>query len=348
MANYERIRPNGSFEKAAQLLQQAIELAPSDPSIVHSIAILWRDKANQASTYSEKARCRRESRAYLEQATRKWGETIYISTSLIELSINNLEDLIKDKDTTQNVINEAVRRIQQELTHNKQKYPSNAHIHSLEARLSELLNDHKAALIALEKSFEEKDRDPYVAIRLATSYKDLNNIPKALEILKSALDRRRSNHKLNFHFAELIQELPETSIKELIYYYRRAFTPGDNNYEAQFWFARYSYESSEKGDLEKAISTFDNLRKVRLPYNSRNKIRDYSGGKTKPVTYQGTVIRKRHGYGFIRVDGTGQAIFCPSNSVIDGLWDAIQVDDRVQFNIGYAYSGVICCNVSVY
>ena len=34
--------------------------------------------------------------------------------------------------------------------------------------------------------------------------------------------------------------------EKLAYHFERAFTPRDRNYEAQFWFSRYAFESDDK------------------------------------------------------------------------------------------------------
>ena len=48
MANYERLRPNGSIDRAIELLSEASEAAPNDSSILHSLAVCWRDSVNSS------------------------------------------------------------------------------------------------------------------------------------------------------------------------------------------------------------------------------------------------------------------------------------------------------------
>jgi cold shock CspA family protein len=347
MANYERIRPNGSLDAAIDLLVSAKNQAPYDSSILHSLSVVWRDKANGCQDFHMRNKCRAESRAYLEQASRNWGESSYISASLLELLIDTLRDLLKNEDSTPKVIDDAIRKVQQLLTENKQKYPTDGHVHSLESTFSTLIKDHVGAIRAMEKAFEEKDREPYVAIRLAASYMEQDDYERAKNVLQLALERRRSDHRLNFHYAELLRSQSVFDPVELIYYYRRAFTPNDSNHQAQFWFARYAYTSTENGNYKLALETFENIRKIKLSHDNRNKIRDYDCENSAKKSHLGSVIKKRQGFGFIRVDGSGAEIFFPASFVEEELWDAIREGDRVNFNIGFSYSGPVACSVKV-
>ena len=345
-ANYERLRVNGSLAKAAEMFTEAHREAPNDTSILHSISTVWRDKANKENDPHLRSNFRTKSRSYLIEASKPYGENSYIKASLIELALSDLEDLITDPNSTQSVINNAVRQVQHQISESKRAYPSDEQTLNLEARLASLLDDHDAAIKALEQSFEASDREPYLAIRLSTIYQHKNQLDKALDIIQKSLARYRADIKLNFHLAELLKIDPAADVSRLIYHYKRSFTPGDNNYQAQFWFARFSFESDDPKKRNEALEVFEELRSAKLPHNQRLKIRDYNGGEQEPKTFLGTVIRKRMTFGFVRVDGTGEEIFCPPNEVKDDLWDAISESDRVQLNIGYSFKGAVCCNVT--
>lgn len=345
MANYERIRPNGSLDNAISLLQQAKDEAPYDSSILHSLNVVWRDKASKTEDLHIKRKCRAEARAYLDLIVSKWGMSSYISSSQIELSIDALRDLLSDEYSTQSTIKDSIRKVQLAITENKQKYPADGHLSSLEAEFAKLIEDHAGALKALEKSFEENDREPYLAIRLSNSYIEKKDIDNAEKILKLALERRRSDHKLNFHYAELLRRKKPNDTDTLRYYYRRGFTPNDRNYHAQFWFARYAYGVSENGHHQQALDIFSTLRKARLSHSNKNKIRDIDGGFDHSHKYYGVIQRKRQSFGFIRVDGSGFEVFFLSHSIENEMWGAMEEGDRVSFNLGFAISGPIACKI---
>ena len=175
----------------------------------------------------------------------------------------------------------------------------------------------------------------------------MDDLQKARDILQSAIARRPSDHRLNFQFAELLRQTGDTDFGQLAYYYRRAYTPGDIHYQAQFWNARYLYESTDTSDIHKAIDIFNSLRNARISFDSRIKIRDYIGGKDNPTYKEGRIARKREAYGFITLDGTGQDIFCPRKEVEEKNWDLLLEGDRVKCKIGFSFNGPVCCDVKV-
>lgn len=346
MANYERIRPNGNLEKTIELLSKAQEFAQYDQSILHSLSIAWRDKASKSDNPDIRRKCRGEARAYLDMIASKWGMSSYISVSFAELSLNSLIDLIKDDYASEMVVREAIRKVQSELSESRRRYPGESHIHTLEAKFSELMNDNSAALAALEKSFEENDRDSILAIKLSNTYITKNDFDKAKSFLIKALDRRRSDHKLNYHLAELLRKHTNTGKDDLIYYYRRGYTPGDSNYYAQFWHARFSYLSDDKQIHDDSKNIFNGLRLARLSYKAKTEIRDIDKKDGKATVFYGRINSKRADYGFITIDGNARNLYFPASSIVEDIWDAFQEGDRVSFNIGYNLKGPLALEIS--
>ena len=348
MAIYERIRDNGNLQLSIELLLKAKDLAPFDYSILHTIATIYRELANRTTDIHKKNKFRNEAKSFLRQVITKQGTiSSYISASQIDISLDILENLLSDKDSLQSTQQEIIRNTQKELSNHQRKYPTDNYTTGLELRLSVLLNDQIAAIKAMEKSFEEQNREPFLAIRLAKYYQDNDLHDKAIQVLKLALERHRNNQQLCFHFAELTRLNHRHNDEDLVYYYYHSFTPNDSNYYAQFWYARYIFMSCESKKNQYARSIFDNLRKASLSLDERVKIRDHEvdeNGVLKKFT--GTVIRKRQGFGFIQIDGFGFEIFFSDNSLSDNmLKDSITEGDRVELNIGYSFKGPVGCNI---
>lgn len=346
MAIYERIRPNGSLDKAIELLVEAADRAPHDPSILHSLQTIWRDKARGAAGLSERKKCRSEARSYITQIKQKWGERTILSTSLIELSLDDLRDLLKDDFSTSAVLEDCIRKIQKDISENKQKHPSDGNIYKLESQFFNLIDENEKTTEALEKSFELNDYEPYLAIKLSSIYCAKGHVEHAKAVLEKALDRRRGDHAINFEYAEVLRKEGVTDKSDLLYYYRRAFTPGDSNHEAQFWFARFAFNSTNSSHKKLSSELFSLLRNVRVSHDSRVKVRDFDRIGDKPSRLQGNIIKKRDGYGFIQVDGVESEIFFPENEVDNEIWDAVLEGDRVSFNFGFTYKGPVCCNIT--
>jgi hypothetical protein len=128
-----------------------------------------------------------------------------------------------------------------------------------------------------------------------------------------------------------------------VYHYRRAFTKWDTNYEAQFWFARYAFESPEERDCSDSKEVFARLREVPLSQKSRTQIRDLLVGQAGPVVFAGRVIRLEFDYGFVERDGVGDRICCHRSGAT--AWEELQLNDRVRFEIGFSFAGAAATNL---
>ena len=71
-----------------------------------------------------------------------------------------------------------------------------------------------------------------------------------MRICKEALEANDGNKDLHYVIGQLLPDIVKNG-EEREYHFRRAFSSGDKNYEAQFWYARQLYlngrfdESSE-------------------------------------------------------------------------------------------------------
>ena len=345
IANFERIRPNGNLARAIDLLEKARNMAPYDTSILHSLAIVWREKALLANDNAAKLKYRGEARTWLETVISKSRDDIYSECTLVDLALDDLSDLLADEHASDRSIDEAIRRAEKGLLETKRKFPSDEHVYSIEAKFAGLMKDNKRAISALEKSFSENNRDPFIATRLAAVYTKQGDDDKAMGVIKGALERRPSDHRLNFQIAELLRQLPNPDYEKISYHYRRAYTPGDRNYQAQFWHARFSFDATDESERFRSKEIFRDLRSAQLSFDAKVKIRDYLGGSESKITYLGRLERKKEGFGFIKVDGSGRELFFPFNEAKEDLWEAIQEGDRLAFRIGFSFNGPVCCDV---
>ncbi|MDM5128314.1 SIR2 family protein [Aeromonas salmonicida] len=348
MAIFERIRPSGNLNNAIDLLQSALDKAPYDSSIYHSLATIWRDKANSASDAYTRIKFRGEAKKNIDLSTSKFGLSSYNAATAIELSIDNFKDLLIDNTVSERVIDDYLIKIEELILSAKQKFPEDGFISTLEASLASILDDNKRVMTSLSNAFNENNRDPLIAIRLSKIYIDSKNPEAALKILKDAIERRRSHHRLNFQYAETLRELELADTETLIYYYRRSFTPSDQNYKAQFWFARFAYESNNAKEKQLAKETFFSLQRIRISAEEKNRVRDYTGGEQTPKYCYGCIKSISSNFGIITVDGAGDDVYFPSTEVENELWDVLKIGDRMKFFIGYRYSGPICCKIVPY
>ncbi|PSJ22028.1 hypothetical protein CVH10_09845 [Halomonas sp. ND22Bw] len=347
MANFERLRENGNLNHAVELLQEAIASSSRDKSLLHTLAVVWKTISDKAEDPIDRDRYRHEAKSILHRLISLDGHTPYIDSVLIQIEMSTLQDLLSSSGTTTQAIDTSIRSVEKIISESKKRFSYEDHLLSLESNFAKMINDEKRAMTALEEAFEKDSRDPFIAIRLANIYTLRSQKDRAKEVLQRTLDSRRSDHKLNFAMGELLRSTGEETGKTLAFYYRRGFTPGDKNYQAQFWYARYAIESDESKVREIAKQIFDSLRTSRVSHEMRHKVRDYAGGALAPKKVRGRINRRSASYGFVKPDGFSVEAFVHEDSVPDDMWEVLSVGDEISFNIGFNYTGLVCKNVEL-
>lgn len=340
MANYERIRPNGNFAKAHELLQKARELAPYDTTIVHTLAELALTQANKTERTLERRRLRNEAHSLAQGLLNSSRSGSYARHTLVKLAMDDLRDLLANDGSTDHEIDDAVRQVERVLEKGRQEFPEEPRLASAEAEFARLLRDHERSLAALKAAFAANPRDPYVATRLARGYENRNDLSSAEECLRRALQSNRADKQLNFRYAEVLRNIDPTETERLTYHLKRAFTSGDNNHEAQFWYARYAFESDDAQKRREAKEVFRRLRSIPMSHEARTKIRDkMSSGAQTPTLFTGTVSRVEVAHGFVSADGRGEDVFLHSNNYDGASWENLKRGSRVAFHIGFNFGG---------
>src|SRR5699024_6142698 len=141
----------------------------------------------------------------------------------------DLRDTLADAQSTDRRIDEAIRKVESELTQAKRRFPSDGHLLILKSKLGAILEDSQRATIALERAFHANTRDPHIASRLASYDQRIGRDDDAIAVLGKALERKRGDRRLHFHYGELLRRMPTSDAREMSYHYRRAYTPGDGN-----------------------------------------------------------------------------------------------------------------------
>jgi hypothetical protein len=342
-ANYERIRPDGSPDAAERMLQVARELDPRDLSIVHTLAELKRARAERATHNLEREKFRNEARSLLVPLLNDTQHGRYARVTLVKLALDELRDVLDRSNSTDKEVDEAIRAVEAHLERGQQQFPDEQFLLTAEAQFGSLLRDNERSFGALQRAFQANQRDPYIASRLARLHEDRGDLQGAEDVLTTALDSNRGDKQLNFQYANVLRRNGKSDNSVLIYHYRRAFTKWDTNYEAQFWFARYTFESSDEREREEGKQVFRRLREVPLAHEVRVQIRDVVGGDTTPRRYHGRVARRDFAHGFVERDGAGDWVFCHRDTSPN--WEKLALNDRVRFAVGFSFSGAVALDV---
>jgi len=347
-ANYERIRPNGDLRLAESMLGKARQLNPNDMSIVHTLAEVYRARAEGATKPLERRRLRKEALAILQSIDAEPSGAQYAAGTKAKLAIDEARDLVACDETPNRDIDNAVRKADQIIKSALQRFPGDKHICLLEYEFAEMLRDDARSIEALEQARTANPRDPFIASRLASLMVGRDEFEKAKSYLDEALNSNPGDHRLNFQFAELLRLKGSASDVDFIYYYQRSFSKWDRNYESQFWFARFATVSRDKQTRREAREVFRHLRDTPMSHENRTQLRDVIGGLEAPSRFSGSVARVEAAHGFVEVDGSGESLFFHRNDTIDeAVWDDLRSGSRVKFEIGFTLRGPLAINVDL-
>lgn len=339
MANYERIRPDGNYNRAYELLLYAQKLEPRDTSVVHTLAELSRTRALHTPRPIERRKYRNEARSFLKPLLNNPQADRYARHTLVKLAIDDLEDLLKQEESTDRDIDDAIRNVERVLEGARQKYPKDYFLDTSEADFGRLLEDHDRSLMALQSAFNINPRDPYIATRLARIYENKNDIQTAKACLSKALENNRGNKLLNYRYAQILRSIDASDIDNIAYYFKRAFTRWDHNHEAQFWYARYIFENADPEKQKEAKDIFAHLRTVPMSHEARIKLLDSTIENEHQKVFRGTIFRLEVTHGFVTTDGRGDNIFLHKDDIKEATWAKLRAGSRIAFCIGFTFGG---------
>jgi len=344
-ANYERLRPNGDYDYAETLIKRARELEPHNKSIIHTAAELSRMQAEKSQLSLERIKYRKNARSFLSELTSGTDAGSYRFSTLVKLAIDDLKDLLKSDHTTDQDIGEAIRGVEKWLEQGNQKHPDDQYLLSLEADLGKLLDDSERVRNALDKAFKANPRDPYIAGRYSRVLESAGEQLTARECIKAALESNINDRNLNFRYATLLRHSNPEDHALLSYHYRRAFTKWDDNYEGQFWFGRYYYESDDVDKQTESKEVFRHLRSAPIEHDKRIRVRDWIRESASKKQFTGSIVKMEPSHGFVIVDGRGDRIFFHKSNTENDIWPSLSSRMRVIFNIGFSFGGPVATSL---
>jgi tetratricopeptide (TPR) repeat protein len=218
----------------------------------------------------------------------------------------------------------------------------NEHLLTLESDYRQLVHEHGQAETALRKAFNANPRQDWVAIRLARTLDAAGRSEESIEILVRSLNENPTSKRLHYELA--LMYMKKGGNRELISdHLRRSFTSGDQNYDAQFWYAREAFVS---GNASEAEERFKSLRNANIPVQLRNVVRgiviDDSG---RAHVYLGDVISKEDAYLFIRSPAFKENIFVHRTRVAEEEWGQFKRGGRVAFTLGFSMRGPTAASI---
>ena len=339
MAIYEMQRDNGDLMQASVLLRKASEIHV-DRAILHSMAELELVLAERASTALEGERHLRNayvaSSRLMEKATDAHPFHTAIKVHLYRIKWTLQSGTASVDEDVENYVKQAEKTLDE----GYQRFPDDSYLKAAEADLATLISDSSRAMEALEQAFAGNNKNAYVASRLARVYLKRGELPKALDILKKALNARPTDKRLHYDYARALIDVEAADADEVVYHLRNAYSPGDHNFDAQLLHAREMYKKGETDECGALLSKMSN---VAVPWEQKVIIHYPLSG-----VFSGSVSRIEASYCSLVRDGIGDELFAYwRDFVSEEDWRRLLMTSRVSFRIGFTMKGVRAFEVQV-
>jgi tetratricopeptide (TPR) repeat protein len=340
-----------SLDRAERYLNEALELAPNNRAIQHSLAELSLARSEKVRDEFEREAWRRQAEAQANKLI-TGANTAYPRHTLAKAAIAAVRDSLErserlDDELSQEALSQAIKHAEDVLRDGLQRFPNDSHLLTEEAALGEILQNADRALRALERAFDSNQQSELIARRLSRVLRAKGRLNDAINILQRGLERNQGSQTLHYDLAQAIrQNSPDadtTQSDSLLFHFQRSFTPGDRNYEAQFWYAR---QLCLAGKADQAARFFSVLRQLQLPYRQKHTVRDVVQDKDRvPLTFYGQINQRKPTFGFVRADRDSLESYFSVDPEKEGS-DALVVGQRVSYNVGFTLFGPAALNVS--
>ena len=187
-----------------------------------------------------------------------------------------------------------------------QLFPESSELLTVESTFRECLDQSGPALEALERAFKLNPRQDWLAVRLARKYQTSGDLPKSKGVLEVCLRDNPSSKLAHLHLGLLLTHLGDTN--GAIEHLRRSFSHGDNNHEAQFWFARELFLQNQFPESEELFRVIND----RAPGRFRTKSGANVQRNGSLVFFECRVERKEEGYAFLKLSQFPKNVLCIS------------------------------------
>jgi tetratricopeptide (TPR) repeat protein len=263
---------------------------------------------------------------------------------LLKVAIDEVRDYLHDAESSQsdanvNQLGDAIAHAEDVLRHGLQKFPNDPHLKTEEGELSEVLSQAHRAEAAFQKAFAANPKSTLLARRLSRIQRAKGAHAEALTTLRTSIEANPSSRELHYDiamtFLESAPDGDQQHSEDIIYHLRRAFSPGDKNYHAQFWYAR---ELCLVDKYDDARPLFETLAEAKLPYYEkievRGHIRDREGNARR---FNGSITLVRPSYAFVQCETPSLRVFFPITEEggvkADDLWEGFPVSFELAFTL---------------
>lgn len=334
---YEMNRQSADLGSAAQYLSEAQRWIGDTKIVRHAHATLSLRRAEQADSQSVREGHRLQAIKQIAAPGRDGPYTDEYSAALYaKVKLHKLQDTIDDRASSAKSLQDAIADVEEVLSRAIQKFPGDAYLYQVEARLQEVLNDFPGTIASLEEANRRNPLNVPIATRLAALYTKAGDKEQALELLRQTLRLKNNDQRLNLRYALLCLNDSSASV-EVESCLRRSFAKGDTNYRAQFLYARQLYINEK---WEEASAIFRVLRDASVGPLTRRHVSEPITDGTGKRWFEGQITRADYQFCFVRRDAAPGDIFVPGETVTGTPTPSkLCRGDRVRFTVGFNYYG---------
>ena len=356
-AVFELNHPSGNVRMALDALQLAENESDSSrgrASIRHTRALALRKLAFGAENRLQKDKYRGEAKEILRRLIRKGRPSAHSQHALCLVLLDDLKDRLEavsythnsDVDVLDRQISLLVRETEKIIQQGLQNFPADRYLLSSESEMARLLDDAPRATQVLERALEANPGDGFISLRLARLYRNRGDVDDAKRILVRCLESNPTDRGVHVELAQFLRKEDEYRHRdEIRSHLRRGFTPGDTNYDAQFWYARHEFLY---GDISLANNTFSALERANISPETRQKPRGMMVNlDSAPIRFPGNIRNKRDGYCFVSSPNFPDNVFVHRDSFRKYCWEQIVETSKVEFALAFSFRGAVGVDVGV-
>jgi len=340
---FEMSHPGGSIDLAERYIDEAISLEPNDRMIIHSQAELLRRQASESIDPIERAKLRRRASEKVAPLMDRFRDDPHAFHTKALLAVDGLRELLSRPDEhgsgklKDQALVEMTKEVEQTIADGLQLFPENEQLLSTEAQFRDLINQSDLAEQALKRAFAANPRQDFIAIRLARKVAAKGDLSSARKILNECLDANPASKRAHFEIAKTYltsTDPTECGLRKA--HLRRAFSEGDSNFDAQFWFARELFLTE---DYPAARKLFQNLKESAVPPNLKRRIRGLvldSDGRAR--RFSSKVAKREATYALLTTLAFAEPLLLHISNFVDD-WQKLAVGSELEISIGFAMTG---------
>lgn len=207
------------------------------------------------------------------------------------------------------------------------------------------MSTHPKATFILEQAHKTDKHTSFLAIRLAERYTAEGRFDEAERVLSETLRAAGPNKEVHLALAETIRAFAEEDrAQDIIEHLRRSFSDGDNRYQAQFLFARFSFLY---GDRSKAEDLFRSLARAKVSPELIDTASEPVREAGRVRRFVGSIGTVRPSFSFVRCVGLGCDVYI-SKRAASSLWGQLHRGVQLEFSVFFSFRGPVAKDVKLY